>query len=200
VHQPIALQPGQRALCVRCDTVLARGSRFGPDATLVFTITGLILAFPALLLPFITAGKFGQARGGLLFTAVEGLWSNNMPVLGIWVLLCGAVVPILLLVILAGGLLPPRLGYDQPPNPFLSSTAHALSYWAIPEVQVLAVLVALMKLGSLVNVTIGFGFWAYVGMSLSLLLAWRNFSLNPPHLPLAASESTPARSPDAVNV
>ncbi|MEO7599680.1 MAG: paraquat-inducible protein A [Opitutus sp.] len=198
VHRPTLLEPGQRALCVRCDAVLARGSRFGRDATLVFTLTGLILAVPALLLPFITAGKFGQSRGGLLITAVDGLWSNNMPVLGFWVLLCGAAVPILLLVILAVGLLPPRLGWKQRPHPLLSSAAHALSYWAIPEVQVLAVLVALMKLGALVTVTIGFGFWAYIGMSLSVLLAWRNFMLNPPEV--AVPEPTPDRQsvPDSV--
>jgi paraquat-inducible protein A len=192
-HQPIPLAPGERALCRRCDTVLARGSRFGRDATLIFTLTGLILSVPALLLPFITAGKFGQERGGLLFTGVDGLWNNGMPVLGIWVLLCGAVVPILLLVILAGGLLRERLGWSPGPNGFLSNSAHAMSYWAIPEVQVLSVLVALMKLGSLVNVTIGFGFWAYSGMSVSLLLAWRSFLLRPAELrpgpPAAVTES-----------
>jgi paraquat-inducible protein A len=162
--------------------VLSRGSWFGRDATLVFTLTGLILAVPALFLPFITAGKFGQERGGLLLTGVDGLWDNRMPVLGIWVLLCGAVVPILLLMVLAVGLLRARLGWSQAPSEILSKSAHAMSYWAIPEVQVLAVLVALMKLGSLVNVTIGFGFWAYSGMSLSLLLAWRSFMLRPAEL------------------
>lgn len=182
-HQPIPLAPGERALCLRCDTVLARGSRFGRDATLVFTLTGLILAVPALLLPFITAGKFGQERGGLLFTGVEGLWDNGMRLLAIWVLLCGAIVPVTLLGVLAGGLLPARLGWPQRSNEFLSRAAHALGYWAIPEVQVLAVLVALMKLGTLVNVTIGVGFWCYIGMTLSLLLAWRSFMLHSSDLP-----------------
>lgn len=194
IHQPIPLGPGERALCLRCDTVLARGPRFGRDATLMFTVTGLILAVPALFLPFITAGKFGQERGGVLLTGVEGLWDHDMRLLAIWVLLCGAVVPILLLGVMAGVLLPVRMGWAQGPNEFLSRTAHALGYWAMPEVQVLAVLVALMKLGSLVNVTIGAGFWAYIGMSFSLLLAWRGFTLRSPDLPKSGpqSSSTPA--------
>jgi len=189
-HQPIPLAPGERALCLRCDTVLARGSRAGRDATLVFTATGLILAIPAFFLPFITAGKFGQERGGLLFTGVEGLWDNDMRLLAIWVLLCGTLVPIVLLSILAGMLLPARLGRLQAPSEFLSRAAHAMGYWAIPEVQVLAVLVALMKLGSVVSVSIGAGFWSYAGMSFSLLLAWRGFLLTPAELP--SSNSMPA--------
>jgi paraquat-inducible protein A len=182
-HRPIRLAPGERALCLRCDTVLARGARIGRDATLVFALTGLILAVPALLLPFVTAAKLGQERGGLLFTGVEGLWDNGMRLLAIWVLLCGAIVPIALLGILTGVLLPARLGWSQKASGILSHTAHALGYWAMPEVQVLAVLVALMKLGTLVNITIGAGFWCYAAMSFALLLAWRSFVLTSPILP-----------------
>src|SRR4051794_6723096 len=99
-HSPIPLAPGERALCCRCDTVIAQGPRFGRDAALVFALTGLILAIPTFFLPFITVGKFGQERGGLIFTGVDGLWDNGMRLLAIWVLLCGAVVPIVLLAIL----------------------------------------------------------------------------------------------------
>lgn len=197
-HEPIPLAPGERALCRRCDTVLTQRSRVGPDAALVFTLTGLILAVPAFFLPFITAGKFGQQRGGVLFTGVEGLWDNGMPLLAIWVLLCGAVVPLVLLGILAVGLLRTRLGWSHGPSELLSRAAHSLSYWAIPEVHVLAVLVALMKLGSVVNVTIGVGFWCYIGMSISLLLAWRNFMLNPPQRP-SSDSSKPGVAASAIS-
>ena len=181
-HRPIILAAGERALCQRCDTVLAHSSRWGPDATFAFTLTGLVLAVPSLLLPFITAGKFGHEQGGLLVTGVQGLWDNGMRMLALWVLLCGTVVPILLLGILAGGLLGTKLGWARQPREFFSRAAHAMGYWAIPEVQVLSVLVALMKLGSVVHVTIGAGFWCYAGMSVSLLLAWRGFMLSPTHL------------------
>jgi paraquat-inducible protein A len=200
-HRWIRLAPGQRALCVCCGSVLARGSRFGRDTALVFTITGLILAAPALFLPFITAGKFGQERGGLLLTSVDGLWDNGMRLLAIWVLFCGTLVPVTLLGLLASGLWRERLGRCPKPGDILARAAHAMSHWAMPEVQVLAVLVALMKLGSLVDVHIGPGFWCYAGMSVCLLVAWRSFSLRTPpslaggELGLPSSGSTlPAKS------
>lgn len=196
-HQPISLAPGDRAYCVRCGTVLASRSRFGPDVAIAFTVTGLILALPAMLLPFITASKLGRTRPGLLFTGVEGLWSHNMPLLAIWVCLCGAVVPLALLATLAGLLVPERLGQPPPQSRLLWSTAHALAHWAMPEVQVLAVLVALMKLGTLINVTIGAGFWCYAAMSGALLFAWHNFELSAlaPASPEEAVAATVANVP-----
>ena len=56
----------------------------------------------------------------------------------------------------------------------LAALRRLLGPWAL-----LAVLVALTKLGTLVDVTIGAGFWCYIVMSLSLLLAWRSYLLQP---------------------
>jgi paraquat-inducible protein A len=176
-HQAVPLEPGEQALCVRCDTVLAKQPRLGPDAALAFTLAGFVLAFPATLLPFVTAGKLGQAHTGLLLTSVRGLWDHDMHLLAVWVCLCGALVPLALLVTLTGLLLPPRLGRVPLHSKGLSQTAHALGHWAMPEVQVLAVLVALIKLGSLVDVTIGAGFWCYCALSVALLFAWRSFDV-----------------------
>jgi len=172
---------------VRCDTVLAHGSRLGPDAGLAFTLTGLLLAAPAAVLPFITAGKLGEKQTGRVFTGVEGLWHNGMHLLAVWVLLCGAIVPAALLTVLAGLLLPARLGRPPLQGRLLARAARALSDWAMPEVQVLAVLVALMKLGNLVDLTIGPGFWCYCAMTLACLLAWRSFEFQ-------AAVENPARA------
>ena len=42
----------------------------------------------------------------------------------------------------------------------------------------MAVLVVLMKLGSVVEVTIGLGFWCYCAMALSLLIAQHSFDFD----------------------
>jgi len=48
------------------------------------------------------------------------------------------------LITLTGLLLPPRFGREPLHPQLLSQAAHALGHWAMPEVQVLAVLVALI--------------------------------------------------------
>jgi paraquat-inducible protein A len=177
-HGPARLAPGEKALCVRCGAVLAQGSRLGPDTALVFSLTGLVLTVPAAMLPFITAGKLGDERISLLFTGVASLWDRGLRTLAILVFLCGGLLPILLLATLAILHAPGRLGWPKDGLHFLFQAARFLGEWAIPEVQVLAVFVALMKLGSLVHVTIGPGFWCYCAMAFSLLIAQRSFDFD----------------------
>jgi paraquat-inducible protein A len=70
------------------------------------------------------------------------------------------------------------MGWQNEDLRFLFRVARVLQHWAIPEVQVLAILVALMKLGSVVEVTIGPGFWCYCAMALSLLIAQHSFDFD----------------------
>ncbi|MNC97084.1 Paraquat-inducible protein A [compost metagenome] len=49
----------------------------------------------------------------------------------------------------------------------------------MPEVQVLGIMVAFLKLGSVVTVKVGPGLWCYGAASLCLLVAWRRFTLQP---------------------
>jgi paraquat-inducible protein A len=174
-HVEPRLSPGEKALCPRCGHVVARRPRLSGDAPVALCATGLILAVPAASLPFVTAGKLGAERVSLLFTGVAALWDNGMRALGGLVFLAGGVLPVALF--LAIGLLHlsarfPSLVRER--SPILRS-ASILQECAIPEVQVLAVLVALVKLGSLVNVTLGPGFWCYCAMALCLLMVERSY-------------------------
>lgn len=139
MHQVVALVPGQKAWCVRCGSLLAKGTRYGIDAALACALGGLLLAVPATLLPFVTVSKLANERVGLLFTGISALWEQGMRLLAVWVLICGTIVPWLLLGTLATLLLPARLGRTPPAPRLLSATVRALEHWLMPEVQVLAV-------------------------------------------------------------
>jgi paraquat-inducible protein A len=176
VYHAVALAPGERAICPRCGTVLATRSRWGADAPLAFAATGLALAIPAACLPIVTAGRLGHPQTFFLFTGVAGLWTNGMQLLAVLVCLCGGLIPLLLLATLVHLIRRERRPSTGAPSRF-ASAAPALARWAMPEVQVLAVLVAIVKLGSLIRIRIGPGFWCYVAMSIALLIAFRTFDL-----------------------
>jgi len=149
------------------------------DAALAFTLTGLVLAIPAAMLPLVTVSRFGSERTGLLFSGVRALWNDGMPTLGAWVFICGSLTPVLLLTIMGGQLVFERSGWHSPGLPMLQGIAALVAEWTMPEVQVLAVLVAVAKIGSLVHIAIGPGLWCYAGMSLAILLALRNLHARP---------------------
>jgi paraquat-inducible protein A len=176
---------------VRCDSVLARGKHFGRDAALAFSVAGLILAIPASLLPFITAGKFGDQRVSTLFTGVAALWDDGMRMIAMLVMLCGGLIPLGMLMAMTVILSPERIRRLVGSTEALARMAGQMERWAIPEVQVLAVLVALLKLGSVVNVKLGPGFWCYCGTAFLLLFAVRGFDFETlPNRSEVASDQT----------
>jgi paraquat-inducible protein A len=176
LHHPVALKRGERALCARCGTTLDR-RRGGHDAALAFTLTALILAVPAVELPLVVVRKFGAEHASYVWTGIRSLWQDGMPLLSVWVALCGVVVPLTLLTTLVMLILARSRGPYRRAARVWARTAHALQHWSMPEVQVLAVLVAFVKIGALVQVHPGLGLWFYAAMTVAMLLAWRSTEL-----------------------
>ncbi len=177
-HSHVELKRGEKAKCARCGTLLARRSFSGWHAPLALAITALILAVPSCLVPFVTLSKFGNIRVSYLLSGVRGLWRRDMPALAIWVLFCGIVAPLLEMVILALVLTIWKRGQHDSANPWVKA-AHQIQHWAMPEIHVLAVLVAFFKIGSLAETTTGPGFYCYACAAFATLLAWQTFTLEP---------------------
>jgi paraquat-inducible protein A len=153
--------------------------RLGPNTALAFAATGLVLALPSLLLPFVTLAKVGRHRTVLLTGGFEGFWAHGFEPVGALVLFGGTLAPFGLLALLAAVLWTDRRAHLAELNHVLRRMAESVEYWSMPEVQVLGVLVAFFKLGDVVDVFVGPGLWCYGAASLMTLLAWRTFSLQP---------------------
>jgi paraquat-inducible protein A len=174
-HRDAPVAVGQHALCARCGSVLQRSAP-PPDVALALTVTALVLAIPALQLPIAIVSKLGHERTSRLITGIVALWRAGMHLLAIWVALCGMIVPLALLGALGALLISARLGrgLSRRQNQWLLGAARAFERWSMPEVQVLAVLVAFVKIGKLVHVTVGPGLWCYGAMAVAILFAWRS--------------------------
>ncbi len=177
LHTRIKLRPGDTSQCVRCDAQLARGRASNWIVTLAWVLTGLILWVPANLLPIVAVSQLGNAHESLLITGVLRLWTEGMPWVAALVLLCGIAAPLLLLLAFTALLAPLALGRPSGRLRFLVRWLRWLELWSIPEVYLLAVLVAFIKLDSLVHAEPAAGLWCHAAMSLALLIAWRRFDI-----------------------
>jgi paraquat-inducible protein A len=173
VHHVVPLRRGERALCAQCGNTLTHRP-MGRHAGLALTLTAAILTVPATELPLVTVQKFGSEHVSYLWTGVRALWQNGMPVLSVWVALCGIIVPIALITALIVLLVSPRAQTDPASHRFWIGVANAVQRWSMPEVYVLAVLVAFVKIGALVQVDPGAGLWFYGAMSVTTMFAWRS--------------------------
>jgi paraquat-inducible protein A len=178
LHTHIELRPREISQCVRCGAQLARGRASDWIVTLAWVLTGLILWIPANLLPIVVLSRFGNTHESQLITGAIGLWREGQPWTAVLVVLCGIAAPALLLVAFTCMLIPITLGRPTARLRFLIRWLRALELWSIPEVYLLAVLVAFIKIGSLADAIPAAGLWCYAGMALALLIAWRRFDIS----------------------
>ncbi len=151
-----SIPPRMRACCVRCGTTLHKRSnvRRSNSRTAAIVVAALILYPLAIGLPMIRIEKFGHHNEASILEGTVTLLASGHIIVGLIVLSCSVVLPlgklIALLVLSAGGLR-------------LRSEHRALSYrvvewtgrWGMLDVLLVAILVAAIKLGDLVEVTAG---------------------------------------------
>ncbi|WP_438481442.1 paraquat-inducible protein A [Oleiharenicola lentus] len=178
LHTRIKLRPGDTSKCVRCDSQLARGRASNWIVTFAWVLTGLILWVPANLLPIVNVSQLGNAHRSQLITGAISLWDQGMPWVSVLVVLCGIVAPLLLLLTFGAVLVPIVFGRPSARVRFMISWLRSFELWSIPEVYLLAVLVAFIKLSSLARAEPAAGLWCYAVMSFALLIAWRRFDID----------------------
>jgi paraquat-inducible protein A len=155
---------------------LASGPHREATTPFALALTGLVLGGTGTLLPIMSAAKFGSEHATPLLGGASAMWSDTFSLTAAWVVFCGALAPALLLLALAIYFAPPEWGLTRG-RETCATIARATARWAMPEVHVLAFLVAFAKLGDLVTLTIGPGLWFYAAMALVATIVWRRFEL-----------------------
>lgn len=140
---------------------------------LAWSLAGLCLLLTSTRLPFVSAEKFGQGNDGRMFSGAVSLWQQGQGALATLVALCGFLVPLALLLVLAAAALSPAW------RPHLHRWARRLESWSMPEVRVLAIVVAFTKLSALVTAVPAAGLWCYGAAAVCTLLAARGLG-HPP--------------------
>ena len=157
----------ERAVCRRCGAVLA-APRDGAFLTVfAFALTVLILIFAAVWFPFISISKAGLQNTSSVFDVALSFSSPAMFPLTVAVAGMILLIPALR-VLLVLYVLGPLLA-ERPPLPYAATAfriSEQLRPWAMAEIFVLGVAVALVKVADLANVHPGPAFWMFVALAL----------------------------------
>jgi paraquat-inducible protein A len=162
IHRLPALGEGERAMCVRCRSTIARASA-GPAAaqrTAAVALAAFILYWPAVLLPILEIERLGHRHQSSIVGGTLELFAHGSWFVGVVVLFFSIVFPLVKIVLLL------ELSFAN----LLHARHKAITYrimeqaskWSMMDVMLLAFLVMLVKLGNLVEFHFGPAVVAFV--------------------------------------
>lgn len=172
--------PQEHLRCARCHAHLPL-KRGGWTAVCAAAVA-LSVAPAALMLPVMRIERLGQRHESSIVGAIVDLFQHGSAGLGLVILLFSVVLPLAKLSGLMVMLVPPLWrGVGCPIRQrWIYEAVEMSGRWGMVDVLLVAVLVAIVKLGDLVQITPGAGLAAFAVMVLGSLIA--GLSIHPHHL------------------
>ena len=171
LHRIYPLHYGERAKCSRCGASLYARKRDSFEHTTILALASLIFFILANVFPFMTFELNGRVQESLLSTGVREFFEREMWTLGFLVLCASILFPALKIL----GML-----YVLGPLEFNKRPWHAALVfrmvehcrtWAMMDVYLLGVIVAVVKLSDLANLVPGVAIYSFVALILTLAAA-----------------------------
>ncbi len=164
LQRRIGLLPGQSARCVGCTLVLYREKPGGIERALTLTVASLLLLAIANFSVFMTFEFAGRDQGNRIISGVGNLIELGYAPLGLLIFFASVLAPLLHLSGFGWVLWQTHRGRAPSYLGPLYRHLEILRPWAMLEVYLLGIFVAVIKLSQLANIDLGAGFWAYLGL------------------------------------
>lgn len=177
MHRRCPLPSGASALCRRCGAVLYRNLSRSADLPLALALSGIVCFIIANYFPFLTMSVEGQVQETTLVSGVVELYRQKTPLLAMLVLATGIAFPIVELCGLTYILIPLKLNRTPWKMAAVFRLLIALRPWAMMEVFLLGILVAMVKLLKMADIIPGIGLFAF--LVLIFLIAATAATVNP---------------------
>jgi paraquat-inducible protein A len=174
-HELPTLEVGQKAYCSRCGGVLAKASRSPIEGTLALALAAAMLLLLANVFPFLRFALEGQVQENRIVTGVVGLWAAGQGGLALLILFTTVLAPGLRILVLLYVLLPLALHRVPPGVSGALRFQERLVSWAMLDVYMLALLVALVKLAQMADVTLELGAYCFVALFVVLTLVGASY-------------------------
>jgi paraquat-inducible protein A len=169
VHETTGQEsPHYSALCPRCGALLYRHSRNSLENVLALACACLVLLALANAFPIVGLNIQGQRIDTTVIGAAIRLWQNDMPAVALLVLATTTVTPLLEMAAIIWLVLPLKFGRRPPAFARVFRALQAAHPWAMVEVFILGILVALVKLAHLAEVLPGPAMGCFAALMLLL--------------------------------
>ncbi|MFZ7093854.1 paraquat-inducible protein A [Primorskyibacter sp. 2E233] len=162
---------GETAYCPRCHAVIEAPRRLAMTRIIMLALAALILMVAAIFFPFLELGAAGMVRRSTLLDTVMA-YSNGMTApLTLAMAALIVVLPVTRFLALLYVMAPMAIGWHAPRHAAPAfRLAEALRPWAMAEVFIVGVAVALVKVAGLAHVSLGPAFWAFAALVLVTVL------------------------------
>ena len=168
------LTPGRAAECNRCGSfVAARRSSWSLQVTAALSLAALILYVPANIYPIMKMHLHGAYSESTVWDGIVMLMQHDQWFVAVIVFLASMVIPMVKLAGLFSLVVTARLGWGRRlrSRTQLYKFIDAIGPWAMLDVFLLAVLVALVKLSTWATIIPGPGLFAFTAVVVLTMLA-----------------------------
>lgn len=171
LHRIPPLAYGERAKCSRCGAPLYTRKRDSFEHTILLAVTSLILFALANTFPFMTFELHGRVQQSLLSTGVWEFFERGMWALGLLVLAATIVFPFLKIIGMLYVLVPLEFNYRPWKAALVFRMVEQCQTWAMMDVYLLGVIVAVVKLADLAILVPGVAIYSFVALIIALAAA-----------------------------
>ena len=161
VYRRPGLSRGESSRCIRCDAVLERREWLELDGLQAMALAGSILFVIANSWPILSLGLGGQQEATTLWGMAVFMWNDGYPIIASITVFTLLIVPFLRMAGIFWLLAWARRGRRSPAFVGLMVVLARIKPWAMVEVFVLGVLVAIVKSKAYYDVDAGAGIFAY---------------------------------------
>ena len=169
VYPPISLKHGQKAYCLRCRAVLERGGQLNIQQMLALSICAAIVFCFANAFPVMSISMQGLSNEATLWQSINALAQGRISVIAAVAGMTIILVPMLQIMLLCWVLSFAVAGIAAPGFSVCMRALEYLRPWSMLEVCLLGILVAIIKLGGMLDVHPGLGLWALAMLTLLII-------------------------------
>ncbi len=175
-HSCGSVEAVERGHCPVCEAPLHLRKPASLERTMALTISAALLYFPANLLPVLYVSS--SVKGGQQNTILSGViqfWEDGDYPVALIIFAASVVIPlvkVLAIVVLCLGV---RSGRSPRMMTRLYRMTEYIGRWSMVDVFVVAILVAVVQLGSVLQIDPGAGALAFAGVVILTMLAARSF-------------------------